>query len=503
HAVSDGWSTGILLRELSALYEGATLPPLPVQYADFAVWQRAWLSGETLDRQLAWWTERLRGAPPVLELPTDRPRVAGRPARAGVESIALAPEATAALRALAAAEGATLFMVLLAAWQALLGRWAGQEDVVVGSPIAGRTRAETEGLIGFFVNTLALRGDLSGDPMFRELLGRVRETALGAYAHQDLPFERLVEALGIERSLTHAPVFQAAFALQNVDGGTLRLGGVRAAGIPVRARSARFDLSLGFVERDGGLAGWMEYDAGLFDAGTVRLLGSHLALLLERAAADPAAPLSALGAISDEERLRVLGEWNASARELPAVLAHEMFAARAAEAPQAVAVRFEGEQVSYGELDRRAWALAARLRARGVGPEVRVALLLERGVEMLAAVLAVLRSGAAYVPLDPDHPAARLGLVLEDVAPRLVLTHSALAARLPAGHRTLLVDVDGEAGDAPAGDMPTAELPRVSAENLAYVIYTSGSTGRPKGVKVTHGSLAKLLLGAREAFGFA
>ncbi|HLL47869.1 MAG TPA: amino acid adenylation domain-containing protein, partial [Longimicrobiaceae bacterium] len=307
----------------------------------------------------------------------------------------------------------------------------------------------------------------------------------------------------IERSLTHAPVFQAAFALQNVEGGALRLGGVRAVGIPVRARSARFDLSLGFVERDGGLAGWMEYDAGLFDAQTVRLLSSHLALLLERAAADPAVPLSALGAVSDEERSRVLGEWNASAQELPAVLAHEMFAARAAEAPHAIAVRFEGEQVTYGELDRRARALAARLRARGVGPEVRVALLLERGVEMLAAVLAVLRSGGAYVPLDPDHPAARLGLVLEDVAPRLVLTHSTLAPRLPVGHQTLLVDVDGEAGDAPAGDMPAAELPRVSADHLAYVIYTSGSTGRPKGVKVAHGSLAKLLLGAREAFGFA
>ncbi|HEU0076442.1 MAG TPA: amino acid adenylation domain-containing protein, partial [Longimicrobiaceae bacterium] len=496
HAVSDGWSTGILLRELSALYEGAPLPELEVQYADFAVWQRAWLSGETLERQLAWWTERLRSAPPVLELPTDRPRTVGRPSSAGMERIALAPETTGALRGLAAAEGATLFMVLLAAWQALLGRWAGQDDVVVGSPIAGRTRVETEGLIGFFVNTLALRGDLSGDPAFRELLGRVRETALGAYAHQELPFERLVEALGVERSLTHAPLFQAAFALQNLDGGTLRLGGVRAAGIPVRTQSARFDLSLGFVERDGGLAGWMEYDAGLFDAETVRLMGDHLAVLLERAAADPAAPLSALGAVSEEERRRLLGEWNDTARELPAVLAHEAFAARVVEAPHAVALRFEGEQVTYGELDRRASALAARLRARGVGPEVPVALFLERGVEMLAAVLAILRSGGVYVPLDPDHPSARLGLVLEDVAPRLVLTHSALAARLPAGHETLLVDA--ETGDAPAD----ADLPRVSPENLAYVIYTSGSTGRPKGVQVTHDSLAKLLLGAQDAFGF-
>ncbi|HEX8273629.1 MAG TPA: amino acid adenylation domain-containing protein [Longimicrobiaceae bacterium] len=553
HAVSDGWSTGILFRELSALYGAfaAGVPsPLaepPVQYADFAVWQRAWLAGPRLERQLRWWTERLAGAPPLLELPTDRPRTATRAPRSGRETLRVAPDAAAALRALAAREGATPFMVLLAAWQALLGRRAGQDDVVVGTPIAGRTRAETEGLIGLFVNTLALRADLSGDPPFAGLLARVRDTALGAFAHQELPFERLVDAVAAGRSLTHAPVVQASFTLQNLDAGELRLPGVAAEPAGGGRGPAKFDVALVLADdADGGWSGAIDYEPALFDGATIRRLAEHLDVALSRIAADPSARLSALLAPPADELRRVLAAWNDTAADFPPRPVHELVLARAAATPDAVAVLAGGESLTFGALAERSARLARLLADRGVRPETRVALCLERTPDLPVAVLAVLRAGGAYVPLDPSYPAERLALVLEDTAAPILLAHSSLRASLPpcAADVVWLDETplppapspargEGEHDSAEAGFgvsdralTPRPPLPMLGeGENdtsggrigavagcslfpvpcslsLAYVIHTSGSTGRPKGVGVQHGSLANLAFAAREKFGF-
>ncbi|HEX7239391.1 MAG TPA: non-ribosomal peptide synthase/polyketide synthase, partial [Longimicrobiaceae bacterium] len=489
HIVADGWSLRVLVRELSVLYAGARLPELPVQYADYAVWQRAWLSGEALEAQLAWWRERLDGAPPLLDVPTDRPRTAGLDARAGSHRFALAPETTRALRALGRREGATLFMTLLAGWQALLDRWAGQEDVVVGSPVAGRTRRETEGVVGFFVNLLALRADLSGDPTWAELVGRTREAALGAYAHQDLPFERLVETLGVERSLTHTPLFQATFALERSaahDG--LLLGEVAVEPFGTEARVAKFDLELTLSEEDEGLRGELLFRRALFDAETARRMAGHLGTVLEAMAAAPGERCSALSLLRGAEREQVLEAWNATAADVPEACVHDLFVAQAARTPEAVAVAWGGATLGYGELERRSGALARRLRARGVGPETRVGVCLERGPALLVGLLGVLRAGGAYVPLDPSYPRERLAYMLDDARVPVLLTEAGLASTLPE-HRAETVLLDGADAD---GEGP---LPDQAADprNAAYVIYTSGSTGRPKGVVVEHAAVVNLL----------
>ncbi len=519
HAVSDGWSTGILFRELSALYGAlaagrpSPLPDLPLQYADFAAWQRAWLAGPRLERQLRWWTDRLAGAPPLLELPTDRPRTSRRAPRSGCEPVRVPAGVAAALRALAAREGATPFMVLLAAWQALLGRRAAQEDVVVGTPVAGRTRAETEELIGLFVNTLALRADLSGDPTFVRLLARVRETALGAFAHQELPFERLVDAVAAGRWLTHAPVVQTSFTLQNLEAGELRLPGMEAEPAGGARGPAKFDVALVLADGDdGSLRGAVDYEPALFEAATVRRLARHLEASLERVAADPSARLAALFAAPADELRQVVETWNATVAPFSPRPVHEMIVERAASAPGAPAVLSGGQTLTFGELEARSARLARLLVRRGVGPETRVALCLERTPDLLVAVLAVLRAGGAYVPLDPSYPAERLALVLEDTAAPLVLAHSAARAALPP-HGAEVVLVDGEndgldepgalAGCGAAGTRSLRSLLPVSGSlSLAYVVHTSGSTGRPRGVGVQHASLANLAFAARRAFGF-
>ncbi|HEX7243162.1 MAG TPA: amino acid adenylation domain-containing protein, partial [Longimicrobiaceae bacterium] len=487
HVVGDGWSMDVLVREVSALYAGEPLPELPVQYADFAVWQREWLSGETLEAQLGWWRERLAGAPPVLELPVDRPRPAVPDARAGGVAFALSPELSEGLRAVSRREGATLFMTLLAAWQLLLSRWSGQDDVVVGSPIAGRTRAETEGLIGFFVNTLVLRTGLDDALTFRELLGRVRETTLGAYAHQDLPFEKLVEELAPERNLAHAPLFQAMLVLQNTAREELRMGGVELAPLPVDGGEVvKFDLTLGMEEEAGGLRGSIAYRAGLWDPSTMERMAGHLAALLGSLAADPDRRIGGAEMMGAAERERLLREWSGTGRPRAASgTLHERFAAVARRHGGAAAVAFEGEELTYAELDRRADRLAHALRGLGVGPDVPVGVCLERSPEMVVAVLGILKAGGGYVPLDPSYPAERLAWLLEDSAvPVLVTRDRQLAALPPHRARTLSLDDPLPGG----GDAPPA-VP-VSPENLAYVIYTSGSTGRPRGVAVEHGAAA-------------
>ncbi|HEU0076134.1 MAG TPA: amino acid adenylation domain-containing protein, partial [Longimicrobiaceae bacterium] len=494
-----------LLRELSALYdaylagESSPLPDLPVQYADYAVWQRRRMAGAEADRQLAWWTERMAGAPPALDLPTDRPRGAASDRRGALERVSLPAGTADALRRLARGEGATLFMALLAGWQALLARYAGQEDVVVGTPVAGRTRTETEGLIGFFVNTLALRTDLSGDPTFRELLERVRETTLGAYAHQELPFERLVEALGTRRSLSHSPLFQATLALQTADDdAVLRLGAVEGEPIPVPLAATKFELALTLAERRDGIAGALGYRTALWDAETAARMLRHFERLLAAASAAPDTRLAAVPLLDAGEREQVLRGWNATAADFAPTPVHLRVAEQAARTPDAVAVVGGEYSLTYAALEERANRLASHLRGLGVGPETRVGICMERGPEMVAALLAVLGAGGAYVPLDPAYPSERLALMLEDSGAALVLTGERLRDTLPAtGARVVCVD---HAVERIARESGAAPEPVVIPDNLAYTLYTSGSTGRPKGVMVTHRSLAALMEWGLRAF---
>ncbi|HEU0078085.1 MAG TPA: condensation domain-containing protein, partial [Longimicrobiaceae bacterium] len=402
HIVSDGWSMGVLTREVSALYgafsEGrpSPLPELEVQYADYAAWQRGWLVGETLERQIAYWKERLGGAPPLLELPTDHPRPAVASDRGAGRGFVLSAEATAGLRALSRREGATLFTTLLAGFAALLSRYAGEEDVLVGTPIAGRTRLETEALIGFFVNTLVIRSDLSGEPGGRELVGRVRERVLEAHAHQDLPFERLVDELSVERSLAHAPLFQAMFTFASAAGDAdgLDLGGVEVAPLGTESGSAKFDLTLGMSDAGERLPGSLSYRTDLWEGATIERMLGHLTSLLEALARTPELPVAELPLLGEAERARVLTEWNATERPYPAGLrVHDLVGAQAARTPDAVAVSWRGERTTYAELDRRANRLANALRRRGVGPETRVGVCMGRTPELLVALLGVLKAG--------------------------------------------------------------------------------------------------------------
>ncbi|HEU4883295.1 MAG TPA: amino acid adenylation domain-containing protein, partial [Longimicrobium sp.] len=503
HIVSDGWSNGVLFGELSALYtayrEGreSPLPELPVQYADYALWQREQLKGEALERQLSYWRGRLEGAPELLELPTDHSRPAVQTFRGALERIALPAELLERLQALGRSEEATLFMVVLAAFQVVLSKYSGSEDIVVGSPIAGRTRKEVAGLIGFFVNTLVLRSDLGGDPSFRETLRRVREATLGAYAHQEVPFEKLVAELQPERSSSHSPLFQVMFTLETAGagGGGDALPGVEVSGVGVELASAKFDLSLGLTASDEGLRGGLSYSTDLFERGTIQRMLGHLARVLEQAAADADVRLSRLELLAAGERARVVEEWNRTERGYSDPPAHALFAEWARRAPEAVALLAGGEAVTYGALDRRAAVLARRLRDLGVGPETPVGLCMERTPELLVGVLGIWKAGGAYVPLDPGYPAERLGWIVADAALPVVVATADTAGVLPE-HGAAVVRID-EIEDESV-DMP--EVPASDA-SLAYVIYTSGSTGRPKGVLVQHGSLSNLLAATREAFG--
>ncbi|HKH45555.1 MAG TPA: amino acid adenylation domain-containing protein, partial [Thermoanaerobaculia bacterium] len=524
HIVSDGWSVGLLVREVAALYaaaaEGrpAALPPLPVQYADFAVWQRGWLIGDVLARQLGWWRERLAVAPAVLDLPSDRPRPPVVSHRGASLTFAVEPALVRGLEALARREGATLYMTLLAGFQALLSRWSAQDDLVVGTAIAGRTRLETERLIGLFVNSLALRGDLSGDPDVRTLLARTREAALGAYAHQDVPLERLVEELRPERSLAHAPLFQVMCELLNTPSTELAAADLRLRPAGSGSGTAKLDLSLGFQPDDGpsgdGLAATLEYATDLFDAATMRRLAGHLCMLLAAAVADPGARVSALPLLTAPERLQILEEWNDSRVDFPPPAlgagAHALFEEQAARTPTAVAVVWGEETLTYEELERQSSRLARRLRRLGVGPEVPVGVHAERAPELVVAFLGVLKAGGVYVPLDPFYPAERLAWIVASSAVPLLLTQERLAGVLPpfAGRVVLLDDPTDGSDRSDRSDPSDSPAARVLPEQLAYVLYTSGSTGRPKGCMITHRGLVSFLrhrqhhwpLGPEDAF---
>ena len=506
HIAGDGWSMGILIREVAALYAAfaagrpSPLPELPVQYADFAVWQSSWLQGEVLAGEIAFWRRQLAGLPPLLELPTDRPRPAVQSFRGANRPVPLPAGLTRQLAALARREGATLFMVLLAGFQALLARTSRQDDLAVGSPIAGRNRIEIEGLIGFFVNTLVLRGDLSagrsGEPSFRELVDRARETALLAYMHQDVPFEKLVEELAPERSLTHSPLFQVMLVLQNAPAGSLEIGDLRLLPVAVEGTTAKFDLTLTFVEHDGELVGTFEYASGLFDAATIDRQAGHLERLLRAASGTPDEPFSTLPLLSLAERGQLLVEWNDTASGEAPRPVHELFAAQVRRTPEAVAVVFLNEQLTYAGLDTRASRLARRLRALGVGPDVLVGLLVERSLDMIVGVLGILQAGGVYVPFDPQYPVERVAFMLDDTRAPVLLTQEPLRDRLPAGSSTVLL-LDREEGGAPlvrgAVDAVDGDGFPAAALNLGYVIYTSGSTGRPKGVALSQWALRNLI----------
>jgi amino acid adenylation domain-containing protein len=482
HIVSDGWSMGVLMVEVARLYaafaagDPSPLPELPVQYADFAAWQRGWLAGEVLESQCAYWRERLAGAPTV-ELPTDRPRPPAQSFRGATWRTSLPAALSSSLSALAREQGVSLFMVLLAGFGALVSRYTGLEDVVVGTPIAGRTRAELEGLIGFFVNTLVLRTDLSGDPMAGELLSRVRETALGAYAHQDLPFERLVEELQPQRDLSRNPLFQLMFNLLSPPPGEVSAGELSVSRLESAGSTALFDLQVYLLETPAGIATRWEYATGLFELTTVERWSRHFATLLAGIAASPAARLSELPLLSAPEREQLLVEWNATAAAAPAGCIHEWIAAQAKRTPETVAVVFGSEALTYGELDRRSNGLARHLGSLGVGPEGRVGVALERSLELVIGLLAVLKAGGAYVPLDPSYPAERLAFMREDAELKVVLSPETLP------------EIEAEV---------TAPETGVGPQNAAYIIYTSGSTGRPKGVQIPHGALTNFLISMAE-----
>src|SRR5579859_46278 len=507
HIISDAWSAGVLAEEVSALYgafsagQPSPLPELPIQYADYSEWQRGWLEGGPLEEQLAYWKEQLAGVG-MLQLPTDWPRPVSRSESGATRGFVIGAEVAQPLKKLAEGQGATLFMVMLAAFQTLLYRYSGQEDIAVGTPNAGRGRSETEKLIGFFINTLVLRGDLSGGPSFTELLERTKKVTLGAYAHQDIPFQKLVEVLSPERNLGNTPLFQVMLGLQNAPQGDLRLGTATLEGFNnVDSGTAKFDLLLLHAEDGtGALMGSLEYSTDLFEADTIQRMIGHYSRLLASIASTPQLPIHSLEILSAAERSMLLEDWNVS-RAFPAESTlTRLFEQQAARTPNAIAVQCGEDSLSYFELNQRANQLAHHLRGMGVGPEVLVGICMERSLELVLGLLGILKAGGAYLPLDPHYPAERVSYMLEDAGVKVVVSQASVQEVLPQhGAEVLLLDQGWE-------DIAKASISDVesgaTSENVAYVIYTSGSTGKPKGVLVTHGNVVRLMRATEGWFGF-
>ena len=507
HIIFDGWSMGIFIQELATLYQAfCTSKPSPlseqsVQYADFASWQRQWLQGEVLETQLAYWKKQLGGNLPVLNLPTDRPRSAVQTFQGAVHKFTIPKAITEEIAQLSQREGVTLFMTLLAAFKTLLYRYTGQEDILVGSPIANRNRREIEELIGLFANTLVFRTDLSSNPTFKGLLGRVREVALGAYNHQDLPFEKLVEILQPERDLSHNPLFQVLFSLRNVRTPQIKLPGVTLSSLEIERKTARFDLALDLEEGLEGINGTLEYSQDLFDASTARRIAGHFLTLLESIAANPEQRLSNLPLLTKSEQYKLLFEWNNTQSKFPKnKCIHELFEAQAELTPDAIAVVFQHECLTYRELNEKANNLASYLQKVGVNPEVLVGIYVDRSLEMVVGLLGILKAGGAYVPLDPAYPPERLAFMLEDAKISVLLTLKKLLKTLPQNSASLVfLDADWEG--ISSCDEPIMGLQNSS--NLAYVIYTSVSTGKPKGVQISHASAVNFLSSMRQQLAIA
>ncbi|WBH51972.1 non-ribosomal peptide synthase/polyketide synthase [Pseudomonas aeruginosa] len=511
HIIADGWSMQVLVDELIRVYaalrhdQPPALAELPIQYADFAAWQRQWMDGGERERQLGYWVSRLGGEQPLLELPSDRPRPQQQSHRGRRIGIPLPAELAEALRRLAQAEQGTLFMLLLASFQALLHRYSGQNDIRVGVPIANRNREETEGLIGFFVNTQVLRAELDGQLPFRELLRQVRRAVVEAQGHQDLPFEQLVDALQPERSLSHAPLFQVMYNHQRDDHRGSRfatLGELEVEDLAWDVQTAQFDLTLDTYESSNGLLAELTYATDLFDASSAERIAGHWLNLLQSIVARPEARIAELKLLDEAEARADLLQWNPGPQDFtPASCLHRLIERQAAERPRATAVVYGERALDYGELNLRANRLAHRLIELGVGPDVLVGLAAERSLEMIVGLLAILKAGGAYVPLDPRYPSDRLGYMIEDSGIRLLLTQRAARERLPLGEGLpcLLLDAEHEWAGYPESDPQSA----VGVDNLAYVIYTSGSTGKPKGTLLPHGNVLRLFDATRHWFGFS
>ncbi|WP_164003012.1 non-ribosomal peptide synthetase, partial [Pyxidicoccus caerfyrddinensis] len=505
HIVSDGWSMGVLVREVAALYDAfsqgrsSPLPPLPLQYADYAVWQRQWLQGAVLDEQLGWWRKQLSGLS-ALELPTDKPRPPVQTFRGAHVPVALSRAATEKLKALCHEEGLTPFMALLAAFQVLLSRYSGQQDVSVGSPIAGRQRGELEGLIGFFINTLVMRAHVDDQSSFLDLLRRVKETALGAYAHQDVPFERLVEELQPARDMSRSPLFQVIFALQNAPTAASRQAPEQARKPVLALRpmeevnnpTVRFELELSLSESSEGFQGPLRYNTDLFEPATAARMAEHFQVLVEALVARPNTPLASISMLTETERRQVLVEWNATATEYPrGSTLPEVFAQVVARHGDKVAVEFGEEKLTYRQLDARANQLAWHLRGLGVSTDSRVAIALDRSLELIVSLVAILKAGGAYVPLDPSYPRERLAAMVEDARPRVLITSRDLLPKLPTKRLVTLVMEDVPVEEQPVHAPPSTARP----ESLAYIDFTSGSTGRPKGVGTPQSAVLRTVFG--------
>lgn len=507
HIIADGWSIGILWHELGVLYTSlltggpSPLSDLPIQYADYAVWQRKWLTGERLARLTEYWRRQLAGAPVSLDLPTDWVRPPTQTFRGSLYNFSLPSALVTQLEALSAREGVTLFMTLLAVYQTLLYRYSGQDDVLVGTPVAGRTRSRVEDLIGFFVNILALRGDLAGNPCFSEVLRRTREVCLGAYAHQDMPFEKLVDELQVPRNPGLSPLVQVVLALQNTPMPPIEFAGLTLHPIRIDNGTAKFDLMLNLQQSDQGLLGTVEYNTDLFEEATIGRMMAHLQMLLEGIVANPEQRIDDLPLLTEREREQVVAEWNDTTAVYPREgCVHELIEVQAARTPDVAAVVFEGKQLTYKELNQQANQLAHYLRHLGVGPDVPVALCLKRSLEMLIGILGVLKAGGAYVPLDPSYPAERLRYMLEDCGAPVLLMQRELESQAHFMEKQCkIVYLDADRDEI--ARQSEANLPRkVLGDNLAYIIYTSGSTGRPKGVMVRQRGLLNLCFGLRAFF---
>ncbi|MEM7758013.1 MAG: amino acid adenylation domain-containing protein [Cyanobacteria bacterium P01_A01_bin.40] len=505
HIITDGWSTGILIDEIATLYqaflagEPSPLAELPIQYADFALWQRQWLSGKILKTQLHYWQQQLQGAPELIQLPTDRPRPTIQTYRGATQSFSLNTELTQKLQTLSRESGSTLFMTLLAAFATLLHRYSGQSDIVIGSPIANRNHSEIESLIGFFVNTLVLRTHFEDNPSVKELLAQVRETTLKAYEHQDVPFEQVVEVLQPQRSLSHSPLIQVMFILQNAPIGKMELPGVTFAQLERENTIAKFDLTLSVTETDQELQGFWEYNTDLFERSTIERMSWHLQTLLEAITENPQQQVTQLPLLNQAERHQLLVELNDTEREYPKdKCIHQLFEEQVETNPDVIAVVFEDQQLTYRELNARANQLAHYLKSLGVKPETLVGICVERSVEMVIGLLGILKAGGAYVPLDPHYPQQRLSYMLRDSDVTVLLTQSLLLESLPE-HQAQIVhlDTDWEVIAQRSQDNPEIG---VGSENLAYVIYTSGSTGQPKGVMNTHQGICNRLLWMQETY---
>jgi len=504
HIAADAWSLGIVFPELEEFYKAYSKGrepnprPLPIQYADYAVWERERLAS-VLQEDLEYWKKKLAGAAAVLDLPTDRPLRAERAMRGAIAQRTLPESISVELKKIAGHEGATFFVVLLAAFETLMHRYCGQTDFCVGSPITGRTKEETEGLVGFFLNTLVFRGDFSGAPSFREVIRRVREVALEAFAHQEVPFDQLVETLHPQRSASHTPLFQVMFVLQDAQTHKLNLTGKEARVFEVDLGAARFDLHLTAQDTGEGLGCCLEYDTDLFDAATAERMLGHLEMLLRGVLADPDRPVAAVPILTAAEKQQLMVDWNKTAGAYSPLCVHELVRQSASRNPEAPAVTCEGDTLTYGELDRRSKLLAKRLRKIGVGRGTLIGLYVDRSLEAIVAMLGVLTAGAAYVPLDPAYPKERLAFMVEDGGVTVLLTQSHLKDELPAKVPNV---VDLNQFDWGAAE-EEIELPVVSQQDLSYVLYTSGSTGKPKAVAIDHRALVNLLESIRRETGFS